>query len=560
MSEPLGYGPSMEEGRAFGLIMRGVCWLAGVDPEILARCPARDVGNVRTVTGLLLGVWLWQSALFAMVGHMMLARPGEISVAIVLAGVGLATIMLLIDSYVIVRSSWTFQGLAELKRGGLEIPGTLGAKAKNGVFFLVRLFVSLVMAQLMAVFLGILLFSKDIAADLDRQYHELNSSLISAQAEKLDARIAGLRKEQGNIAEQVKSLEDEKQGLRRNVLNPLADDPEIRIAVARAEELGDEKANAEQELSQARAFATNELAGIKGAPGNTGIVGSGPVRRAAEERIRNAERAVAMIAAQLSEADARLAKLRSESEAPGAEKKATAAVSLEQASSSASALAAKLQGIEDELRAKSDNREALIRQAVMDDPSFVGREDGFLARFMALKRLTSDMSVLAVVLLLDAALFGIELAAVLAKMATFIPATYATLLARDDYLRAHRMAHELAQSIDALYGKKEPPEPDAPSFKMDGRAKDDPGAPGADDPASETASEPIDLPTLEDDEAATDNDAPEQSEPGPLDDDGAVEIVEPAKRKRGRPRKAFHPDLSAPLDGPDVQDNQADAQ
>jgi hypothetical protein len=110
----------------------------------------------------------------------------------------------------------------------------------------------------------------------------------------------------------------------------------------------------------------------------------------------------------------------------------------------------RLSVVEGELKRFTDNREDIIRSGLEADPGYRKKEEGFLANWQGLRRLTADPYVLFLVLLFDLGLFGIELAAVLAKIATFVPATYATIIAHDDFRRAYKTAHELAREIEAI--------------------------------------------------------------------------------------------------------------
>lgn len=175
--------------RRFGWFTRFQFRVAGVDVDVMGECPDRDISNVKTVAWLLMAVWVWQFALFTAVAHMMLARQGELRPELFAAGAVLASVILLIDSYVIVRSSWSLQGIKELARGGLEIPSTTWASIKNGLFVLLRVLVTIGMAQLLALFLAILMFGKDIQADLDRRFRELNGPLIAKITDQVDRSI-----------------------------------------------------------------------------------------------------------------------------------------------------------------------------------------------------------------------------------------------------------------------------------------------------------------------------------------------------------------------------------
>ena len=106
-------------------------------------------------------------------------------------------------------------------------------------------------------------------------------------------------------------------------------------------------------------------------------------------------------------------------------------------------------------------------------------------------------------MLIDVISFGFELAAVLAKVTSYVPTTYAALLARDAYLRVVRMVDEMMVELkDGATSKNREAEilpPDLP-------ADDERGHNGA-----STGPNPFDNP---------DDDSPQ-----------------PPKRPRGRPRK-----------------------
>jgi hypothetical protein len=405
-------------------------------------------------------VWVWQVSLFTLVGHMMLARPGEFRLVILAGGLVLASVVLLVDSYVIVRSSWHLQGIAELKRGGLMMPGTLGAQIKNGAFVTVRLMLSLVLAQLMAIFLSLLLFEKDITTDLEERYLKHNRPLLELITEQTDGTIKKLQTEHAEVRERLGRLADEESGLRQTTVDPKSALPEVRLAVDRIAKLTEAKAEAERELKAAQKFASDELAGVVGAKGNSGIKGSGPVRQAAEERVQNAEANLKAITQELAKADARLSQLGASVSDEAARKRGSAEVRLGELTAIKKERQDRLVVVEGELKRFTKNREAIMRAALEADPSYKKKEEGFLANWQGLRRLSADPYVLFVVLLFDLGLFGIELAAVLAKIATFVPATYATVIAHEDFLRAYKTAHELAREIEALQKGRDKPEGD----------------------------------------------------------------------------------------------------
>lgn len=508
----------------FGQFAGFQLWLAGVDRDLLATCPLRDVHNVKTIAWLLMIVWFWQASLFCLVGHMMLAQPGEFRVAILVGGLVLASVVLLVDSYVIVRSSWHLQGIAELARGGLTMPGTLGAKVKNGAFVAVRLLLSVVLVQLMAIFLSLLLFAKDITTDLDQRYLTENRELLDRITGQTDGTITTLKAEHAEVRGRLVRLADEEAKLRQTVVDPLGESPEARLAIDRITKLTQSKAEAERELKDAQTFSANELGGVAGVKGNTGIPGRGPVRRAAEERVTNAEVKLKAIGQELAAADAKLAKLGETTSGASSQRRSAAEAKLVETSAAKKDRQDRLGLVEGELKRFTENREAIIRAAFEADPSYKRKEEGFLANWQGLRRLTADPYVLVVVALFDLALFGIELAAVLAKIATFVPATYATIIAHDDFRRAYKTAHELAREIEAIQQDRGRPEDDEGS----GSAEPEPEPPKPTDPSDSGAA----LHNVFSGNGA--DDAPPDPQAEPVSVASAPDTAERRKR-RGRP-------------------------
>lgn len=460
-----------------GPATRALAEIAGTDPDVLAKCPQRDVGNVMCVAYLLLAVWAWQSCAFVLVGHLMLAKDGAFSLLVTLGGIGIATIVMLMDSYVIVRSSWHLQGLKELKRGGLEIPGMLSARIANAFFIAVRLFLSLVLAQIVAIFFSLLLYQKDIAIELEAEHQRLNAPLIARVTEHMDDGIAKARDHVEAMRRQLSGTITEEERLRRVAVDPSLDDPEVQVALQRIEALSKAKSEAEKVLRDAQKFAADELGGVRGAIGNTGIPGPGHVRAAALERVRNAAANLAKASRDLTEAESRLATLRNTTQGTARQRKDAATARLGDVAGSRQDLTQRQRQAEEVLSDLTRNREASVRRAVEADPGFKSQGTGFLAHWQGLRRLAADPYVLMLVILLELALFGIELAAVLSKITTFVPATYATLIAQDDLLRVHQAAHDLASSLRALQEGQEKVQGEQPDREDHEENADDPRPP-----------------------------------------------------------------------------------
>jgi hypothetical protein len=134
----------------------------------------------------------------------------------------------------------------------------------------------------------------------------------------------------------------------------------------------------------------------------------------------------------------------------------------------------------------------------------VAYDGGFLAQLKVLEQMAQqDHKILAILLLVDFVSFGFELAAVLAKITSFVPSTYAMHLARDAYMDAVKIVDDMVAELDK---RNKPP----------------------------TGTEPGG------EESANPNGAPQ--------DAANLLALPPPKRKRGRPRKHPRPPIKGSND------------
>jgi hypothetical protein len=80
--------------RKFGLFMKLIFRITGVDEETMRQCPKHDVDNVRALGELLIASFLWQTMLLALIGHRLFAAPGEIRPVLLLGAAGIALFVL----------------------------------------------------------------------------------------------------------------------------------------------------------------------------------------------------------------------------------------------------------------------------------------------------------------------------------------------------------------------------------------------------------------------------------------------------------------------------------
>jgi hypothetical protein len=433
-----------------GLFTKLLLRIAAVNEDTLRLCPSQDWDNVKAVAEIMIFTWLYQTALFATIGHRLFAVPGQIRPELVLIAMFIATFILLIDSYMVMRSGWHLSGIEELKRGGLDISGGPAARIKAGLFMTIRIVLAIGIAQLTAVFLSIIVFAADIDARIHSVYLQANAHLLPAATGLVDDEIKRATEAVKAETAREATLSGQVSALRQNQIDPVAGDPQLQLVQQEVSQLLAEKAKADADVRAAETFASDELAGIKGASGNSGQVGDGPRRRAALEQLANARNQAQQTGSALAAAQGRLEAARKQAGNAGASASQRSQGQLPGLQNTLDAETAKLTGMRDQLASLTRDRADAITAAVDKAPDHVGVDNGLLAQITTLEHIAQDDGKIAlVILLIDLTSFGFELASVLAKVTSFVPMTYAALLARDAYLAA-------VQIVDGMMAKLSP--------------------------------------------------------------------------------------------------------
>ena len=175
--------------------------------------------------------------------------------------------------------------------------------------------------------------------------------------------------------------------------------------------------------------------------------GAGPKHRAAVEQLDNARNRAKDTNGALTAARAQLDALRAQL-APGEqERKQEAQDKLPAFEKSLAAEGDKLSAMKAQLADLTNGRDEAIRRAVENAPNRVPMHDGLLAQISELEKLSaSDGKIYALILLIDIVSFGLELAAVLAKVTSSVPSHYARSLARDAYVAAVGTVDEIVRT------------------------------------------------------------------------------------------------------------------
>jgi hypothetical protein len=478
---------------------------AGVDIETLKQCAQRDVDSAMVFARLLIASAVYLAFTFTLVSHRLFATPDEIRPSLIFVSVCMAIFIAQIDSY-IMKAQWYREGIAQLVKSGIDMSEGALARIKGVAFLVVRIGVlSVGLAQLSALFLSLIIFSGDINARVEKQWREDNASLLAAATIQVNSQINRTADAVAHQTSVTQKLSSQTDSLRAG---EIASEFAVEQAQRERSQLLDRKAKAEDDLAKAELFASNELAGIRGAPGNSGQAGRGPRRRAALENLDNSRRRIQEVTNALTASDARLESLQrsrpAESEA-NRQRIRDQRIAFEE---SLKAENAKLAALKDELDEKVSRREKAIRDAVEGAPNHVRRDDGLLAQIRILGQIADENPRMAfIIILIDLVAFGFELAPVLAKVFGHVPTGYAALLAYTSYMEGVRIAERMSADLKAIDDQQQ------------GSAENVPGEkPAEGEPNPDTAS-------------GTDAfESPNNPVPPP-----------PVKRGRGRPRKSPPP-------------------
>jgi hypothetical protein len=451
--------------RKFGLFTKFIFWITGVDEETMLKCPKHDVDNVCALGGLLIASFLWQTTLLSVIGDRLFSAPGEIRPVLLFGAVGIALFVLLIDSYIFYRSGFEISGIEELRRGGLEVGGGHGPASKFG-YLAARIVLSVGFAQLTAIFVALIIFGADIKSRILATYESANARVLHEVTAIIDADIQRANAAVKTQGARVDSLSAQITTLRQHDIDPTSGAPQIQQAQEEINQLIQEKTKADDAVIAAQNFATMELGGVKVAPGNSGIAGNGPRYKAATEAVENAKRHANEVGTSIDAARARLDSLhkelasstvadqqRSHGELPGYE----ATLTSEEV---------KMANLKEQLDGLIKERPDAIRKGVESAPDYVPMNNGFLAQLIALEHIADeDHKIATVILLIDVCSFGLELAAVLAKVSSYVPMKYSALLAANSYAAVVRIVDELMAELNKAHAvEKEitfppPPQP-----------------------------------------------------------------------------------------------------
>ncbi|MEJ0047144.1 MAG: DUF4407 domain-containing protein [Rhodospirillales bacterium] len=291
---------------------------------------------------------------------------------------------------------------------------------------------------------------------IQSQYAHNNANLISASTAHVDNEITQSTDAVNAESSREAALASQVNALRQAQIDPSANQPGMQEAQHELAQLLSEKAKADEAVRSAETLASAELAGIH-TQDTSGIPGDGPRRRAAMEALTNARSDAREIAIEIESARSRIDALRTQYVTSGQASTRLSQDELPRFESMLKVEDDKLHSLQEQRDSLIAHRDDAIRQEVESAPGHVPVDRGLLAQITALEQIAqSDSKIAAVIILIDAISFGFELAAVLAKITSFIPTTYATIVARDAYVRVVTMVDEMMEELNREVSKPAP--------------------------------------------------------------------------------------------------------
>ena len=504
---------NLEPPRAqIGPFTRFCIRLAGGDVETARRCPPSDLEVFRILALIMLAMAAYQTAILSLIGHRVFSPDGQVSPVIVLVAGLIAAFVMGIDSFSFMRAGWVGAGEKDLARAGLDLRSGWPQQFKVAIAVTVRLVLAIGLAELLAIFLALIIFSADISARLNDRFTRANAAILGTVTKLVDEEIK--RGEAAAAAQSIRvaGLTTGVRGL-RDSLGDSSTNPRVIAAQGEVDRASAAMTKADEDLRAAEGFAAAELSGVKG-PGYSGQPGRGPQRRAAEERIASAKSRLSSTERDLEAARTRLETARSEVSTSNEAVRTRAAGDLPHLETELATEDAKLAAARTHLADLVANRGRAIRRGIESTPEHVPYESGLIAQIRTLDQIADgDRKIQALILLMALVGFGFEMAAVLAKLTTHVPTVFAALTVRDHYMATVQIVDDMAAELDrraaARQGKSE--EPDGLGIEIP--LSVDVPPPSNDNPFAAAS---IEIPPIADELRTSE---------------------EPQKRKRGRPRK-----------------------
>ncbi len=431
----------------FNFLTRILIWIAGCDEGLLLECPSIDLGYVRSTALLYLGVFLYQSMVLAVVAHVLFAHDGQVHPALIVGPVFIGALIYLIDSYAFLRGGHFTDGVRDLLKGGMDIGEGILGKFRSFAFLCLRILFSIALALLTGVWVGMIIFGEDIIDDIDTNWRAKNIDLINGANERVDSRIRAASNALQISTTHLSALQHQVDTAQNGIVDPASGAVGVNAEEAEFQQLLAEKSRRDAELTAAQNFASDELGGAKG-PGHSGVPGDGPVRRAAVERLKTAQASDDSVTKELDAARGRLDSVRTQLASGANDRVGSAKAMLPALQADLKAERAEVVSQREALAQLTNQRDRAVQQEIENDPEYVAPDHGMLARLEALEAIADqDRKIAAVILLIDAASMGLELAAVMVKVTTYIPTSYCPLLAQSAYLNLITIVDEMEAAM-----------------------------------------------------------------------------------------------------------------
>lgn len=470
-----------KETPLIGSLGRFLLALMGVDVNVMRGAEQVDLANVYKTTALLALSATWSVILFANAFRIMLAPAGEWQLTHLGLALLVSAIVALADIQIFIAGSWMAHGIAELERTGRYAePLATTAFRKVWVVLAVRFATALLVANFLAVIASLIAFDKEIVETIAAKAISENAALVAEKTAAIDAEDGRTVQELEAQRKRIAALEEESRTLREASVTPPEHDPEMKVALERlaAAEAAQSKARAARDEANSR--AATELGGC--ADGAC-VAGRGPKFHAWQARLRAAEAALAEATAARDLAATRARELQEAREREAGRKNDAVQARLKEVLAGLAVLEKERADLSRTYSDQVARREARIRNAAEADLRYKKYDSGLISRLKALGELTKDEAIARFVYLADAVLIVLELATVIGKTVSFIPMTYATMIAERDTMRARAAADRMSGGGGSAPPPAPSPVPAGPQGPTSPGAPEKPVPPGGAKPA-----------------------------------------------------------------------------
>lgn len=461
--------------------------VAGVDPNIMReQCPPQDWSNIRASAGLSV-IGFMVEAVTLSGAALRLFGDGTIERSILCAagGVAISAVILCLDSYTILRSLHHERGLESLRVGGLKVKVPIGQRILRAMSIVTRLGTAVILAQISSVAVIMPLLGQDTNTEIRTTWERKNTALIERATSSVDDAISAVADDVAKQKALVTTDLERRTELSEVIADPIAADPAFQKAISDEDAATALEKSTNDALLAGQIWSADELSGQPGGQ-HSSKAGSGPVFRAAQAKVAALSAQKDAATAAVAASHSRVEGARAEAVASAASRAAAAQQQFASVDAATKADQSTLAGFEQHLESLQGTRGADIQSAMSVAPDYVAPNYGVIGQFESIERLAeASVGSKILILLLELGALAVEGGLLAARLFSFIPSTYDSIVAREAYLNSIRQVDAIKEALAQREAKSSRAEPEPP-----GDEGVEPRTPSVPKPANDWFGEP----------------------------------------------------------------------